>query len=229
MGRLIGIWALGLGGVAILLSLGIWQVQRLAWKEGVLAEIAARIAADPVALPLAPDPEADRYLPVTLAGRFDAPFVRVLVSQKGMGAGYRLIAAFETETGRRVLVDRGVIAIAVEMPVPSPDRPVTVIGNLHWPDERDGFTPENDLGANIWFARDVADLAVHLGAEPVLVIARDITPPEAPITPLPVGIDNIPNDHLSYAVTWFSLALVWMGMTLFLLWRTRAPSAEGTA
>ncbi|WP_439137814.1 SURF1 family protein [Roseicyclus sp.] len=220
MGRVIGVWVLGLGGVAILLSLGIWQVQRLAWKEGILAEIAARIAADPVAVPAAPDAAVDRYLPVAVEGRFDADFVRVLVSQKGVGAGYRIISALETAAGRRVLVDRGVIPVAAPMP-PSPADAVRVAGNLHWPEERDGFTPANDLVGNLWFARDVAALAAHLGAEPVLVIAREISPPEGQIQPLPVGIDNIPNDHLSYAVTWFSLALVWLGMTLFLLWRIR--------
>lgn len=220
MGRLIGALVLGVAGVAILMSLGIWQMQRLAWKEAILADITARIVADPVALPTAADPEADRYLPVALEGQFDPQFVRVLVSQKGIGAGYRIIAALETAEGRRVLVDRGVIAVAAGMPAPN-DAPVSVIGNLHWPEERDGFTPENDLADNLWFARDVAALAEHLRAEPILVIARELTPPEAPIQPLPVGVDNIPNDHLSYAVTWFSLAAVWLGMTLFLLWRIR--------
>lgn len=220
MGRVIGVWLLGLGGVAILLTLGIWQMQRLAWKEAILADIDARIAADPVALPVTPDPERDRYLPVMLEGRIDPTFVRVLVSQKGIGAGYRIIAALETGAGRRVLIDRGVIPVGDAMPATPADN-LRVIGNLHWPDERDGFTPENDLAGNMWFARDVAALAAHLGAEPVLVIAREITPPEAAITPLPVGVGNIPNDHLSYAITWFSLAIVWLGMTVFLLWRIR--------
>lgn len=220
MGRVIGVWLLGLGGVAILLTLGIWQMQRLAWKEAILADIDARIAADPVALPVAPDPERDRYLPVMLEGRIDPTFVRVLVSQKGIGAGYRIIAVLETGAGRRVLIDRGVIPVGDAMPA-TPADDLRIIGNLHWPDERDGFTPENDLAGNMWFARDVAALAAHLAAEPVLVIAREITPPEAAITPLPVGIGNIPNDHLSYAITWFSLAIVWLGMTVFLLWRIR--------
>ena len=220
MGRVIGVWLLGLGGVAILLTLGIWQMQRLAWKEAILAEITARIAADPVALPVTPDPERDRYLPVALEGRIDPTFVRVLVSQKGIGAGYRIIAVLEMGGGRRVLIDRGVIPVGDAMPA-TPADDLRVIGNLHWPDERDGFTPENDLAGNMWFARDVAALAAHLGAEPVLVIAREITPPEAAITPLPVGVGNIPNDHLSYAITWFSLAIVWLGMTVFLLWRIR--------
>lgn len=220
MKRLIGALVLGVAGVAILMSLGIWQMQRLAWKEGILAEIAARILAAPVALPLSPDPADHPYLPVALEGQFDPHFVRVLVSQKGMGAGYRIVSVLQTPEGRRVLVDRGVIPVAAEMPAPR-DAPVTLTGNLHWPQERDRYTPANDLAANIWFAREVPALAEHLGAEPVLVIAREISPPEAPIQPLPVGIDNIPNDHLSYAITWFSLAVVWLGMTLFLLWRIR--------
>lgn len=220
MGRVIGALVLGIAGLAILVSLGVWQVQRLAWKEAILADISARILADPVPLPAAPDPEADRYLPIVLAGRFDPEFVRVLVSQKGIGAGYRIISALETPEGRRLLVDRGVIPVGAQMPAARPD-PVAVIGNLHWPEERDGYTPANDLAENIWFAREVPVLAEHLEAEPILVIARDITPAEGLIRPLPVGIDNIPNDHLSYAVTWFSLAIVWLGMTVFLLWRIR--------
>lgn len=224
MGRLIGALVLGVAGVAILMSLGIWQMQRLAWKEGILAEIEARITAAPLALPEAPDPERDRYLPVIVEGRFDPGFVRVLVSQKGMGAGYRIISVLVTQGGRRVLVDRGVIPVAAQMPEAS-QAPVTVIGNLHWPADRDGFTPANDLDDNLWFARDVTDLAAHLDTEPVLVIARAIDPATTQIRPLAVGIDNIPNDHLSYAITWFSLAAVWLGMTVFLLWRTGARSA----
>lgn len=224
MGRLIGIWALGLGGVAILLSLGVWQMQRLAWKEAILADIDARIAAAPVSVPVDPDPVADRYLPVQIDGRIGAEALRVLVSQKGIGAGYRLISAIETGEGRRVLVDRGVLPVADDMPLP-PEGVVTVTGNLHWPDERDGFTPENDVAGNIWFARDIAAMAARLDAEPVLVIARSLAPDEAGVRPLPVTSTGIPNDHLNYAITWFSLVLVWMGMTLFLLWRTRARSA----
>lgn len=224
MGRLIGALLLGLGGAAILLSLGVWQVQRLAWKEGVLAEIEARIAADPVGLPAAPDPEVDRYLPVVATGVFGSDYVRVLVSQRGVGAGYRIISPFETGEGRRVLIDRGIMPVAEDVP-PPPSGEVTLAGNLHWPNERDGFTPENDLEDNLWFARDVPVLADHLGTEPLLVIARSVSVSDAPVIPLPVTTEGIPNDHLNYAITWFSLAAVWLGMTAFLLWRIRRRPA----
>jgi surfeit locus 1 family protein len=141
------------------------------------------------------------------------------VSLRQFGAGYRIIAPMRADDGRVVLIDRGFV------PVQGHTRaralgPMTVTGNLHWPDEVDSFTPEPDRKANIWFARDVPALAAELGTEPLLVIARSRT--DANISPLPVDSAVIPNDHLQYAVTWFGLALVWAAMTiLFLRRRTR--------
>jgi len=216
------IWPIlfGLGGVAVLLSLGVWQVQRLAWKEAVLADIDARIAAVPAGLPVAPDPVADRYLPVALEGRILGDEIDVLASRKGVGPGFRVISPFETADGRRVLVDLGFVREADKQD-PRPARAARLIGNLHWPDEVDGYTPAPDLGRNIWFARDVAAMAAALDTEPVLVVVRETSEADPHVTPLPVNTAHIPNDHLSYAITWFSLAALWLGMTLYLLWRIR--------
>ena len=76
-----------LAGLGLLLSLGTWQVKRLAWKEAVLAEIESRIDDVPVALPAAPDREADRYLPVAVTGEMLEGEVHVLVSVKQVGRG----------------------------------------------------------------------------------------------------------------------------------------------
>ncbi|MCA0927728.1 SURF1 family protein [Ruegeria profundi] len=220
MRRILFLLIFGIAGLAILLSLGVWQVQRLAWKEGLLKDIDARIAGDPVPLPVAPDAENDRYLPVAVSGQMLPGEVHVLVSVKQVGPGYRIIAPFLTDN-RTILIDRGFIpttAKAANRELGEMD----VVGNLHWPDEIDGYTPEADLDDNIWFARDVPALANALGAEPVLLIARSRTDPG--ITPLPVDTAGIPNDHLQYAVTWFGLALVWAAMTVYFLWRSRAPS-----
>ena len=211
----------GLVGAAVLISLGIWQVQRLVWKEGVLAEIEARIVAEPVAVPDAPDAQADRYLPVTATGQLDEDEVHVLVSRKQSGAGYRIITALDTGS-RRFLLDRGFVPHDAK-DAPRPVHEVTVTGNLHWPDDRTGSTPENDIEGNIWFARDIPELAAVLGTESVLIIARSETGDG--VEPLPVGTEGIPNDHLSYAITWFSLAAVWLGMTAFLLWRIKRPAS----
>jgi len=210
---------IGVLGTAVLLWLGTWQMQRLQWKEGILADIAARIEAAPVAVPSEPDPEADRYLPVMAEGTLTGPEVHVLVSTKLRGAGYRVIQALETD-GRRVLLDRGYVDVENKTAARTAGD-VTVIGNLHWPDEIDSFTPENDLAANTWFARDVSALSAHLQTEPILIIARDVSPADPSLTPLPVDTSGIPNDHLGYAVTWYGMAAVWVGMTLLFLYRGR--------
>lgn len=215
--RLISVLVFGAVGAAILISLGVWQLQRLSWKQDVLAEIEARIAAEPVALPDTIDVERDRYLPVTAQGQFTGDATRVLVSVQGTGPGYRLISAFETG-GREVLVDRGFIVEAA-WPHVTPEGPLNVTGNLHWPDEVDGFTPAPDIARGLWYARDVVALADALGTEPILIIARELSVSDDPVTPIPVTVDGIPNNHLGYAIQWFGLAIVWLGMTAFLAWR----------
>lgn len=222
------IWPLiaGVVGCAILVSLGVWQLNRLAWKEGVLAEIEARIGDAPVSLPETPDPEADRFLPVRVIGRTLGEEARVLVSVKGAGAGYRVISPFETEDGRTILVDEGFIRSSEETAA-RPAVGMTVAGNLHWPDEVDSFTPDPSPEEGLWFARDVAALAEWFGTEQVLVVARTVTGTDPRATPLPVTTEGIPNNHLGYAVQWFGLAAVWAGMTAFLLWRIRRRGDQG--
>lgn len=209
----------GMIGAAVLMSLGVWQLQRLAWKEDVLADIEARIAAEPVTLPENPDPQADRYLPVEVAGAIGDRVLRVLVSRKQIGAGYRVISALDTGEGV-VLIDRGFIKVGQDIPA-NPEGKVTIVGNLHWPDDRNSSTPDNDVAGNIWFARDIEQMAEVLNAEPVLVIARAVSLSDASLTPLPVDTGSIANDHLKYAITWFSLAAIWLGMTGYFLIRTR--------
>ncbi len=211
---------LGVGGFSLLVSLGAWQLQRLAWKEGVLAEIESRIAADPVPLPAAPTADRDKYLPVIVEGDFVGEDVAVLVSLPKVGPAYRLVASFKTAEGRRIMVDRGAVPVANRsraMPATS----VTLLGNLHWPDEVDRWTPQPDREAGIWYGRDLAAMAEELRTEPVLVVAREASNNDPPATPLPVTTEGIPNSHLGYAVQWFGLAAVWAVMTLFLLWRIR--------
>ena len=210
----------GLIGCAILLSLGAWQVKRLAWKEAILAEIEANIAAAPLTLPEDPTATDHKYMPVEVSGTYSGDELHVLFSLKQQGAGYRIIAKFSTDTGRDILIDRGYV------PTPDKDqlRPgfaATVQGNLHWPEEIDSFTPEPDINGNIWFARDLPAMAAALGTEPVLIVARASDPVDTQLRPVPVTATGIPNDHLQYAITWFLLAAAWAGMTAYLLWRIR--------
>jgi len=209
---------MGLLGCAVLISLGVWQVNRMHWKAGVLAEIEARIHDAPVALPLNPNPEHDKYLPVTVQGHFTGDFLEVLHGIKGGSPGVRIIEAFETSDARRILVDRGVVEEEQRL-APRVHGATTVTGNLHWPQDATSSTPPPDSKTGLWFARDVPAMALLLDAEPTFIVARE--PTGDGITPIPVDTSTIPNDHWGYAITWFSLALVWAVMTGFLLWRMR--------
>jgi surfeit locus 1 family protein len=212
---------IGVIGVAILLALGAWQVQRLAWKEGMIAEIEARLAAAPVPVPEQPDPQRDRLLRVEATGQIGADELHVLSSLDPWGAGYRVVSPMEITDGRRILVDLGYVPQDMKEPAarprlasPDPGRaPDQVTGPLLWPAEVDSFTPEPALDRNIWFARDVPRMAEALGTEPVLLVAESHPWTEWP-RPTPPGT-NVPNRHLEYAVTWFGLAAVWAGMTLW--------------
>lgn len=215
---------LGVAGVAVLVSLGVWQMQRLAWKEGVLTDIGAQISQDPVAIPATPNPTRDKFLSVRAEGEIDPNEIHLLVSQKQVGAGYRIVQPFVTQ-GRRIMIDRGFIALA-DKDSPRAVGHGTITGNLHWPDEVDGYTPDPDVKKNIWFARDVPRMAAALNTEPVLLVVRDMSPADPSVSPLPVDTSGIPNDHLEYAMTWFSLALVWFGMTAFLCWRIARPTTS---
>ncbi|WP_425092726.1 SURF1 family protein [Tropicimonas sp. S265A] len=216
--------AFGLIGTLVLLALGNWQVNRLGEKEAYLAQIEARITEAAVAIPTAPDPEADRFLSVEATGTFTQDHLDVLASAKGVGAAYRVITAFETDDGRRIMVDRGFLPVA-QRDVERTGGRATVVGNLHWPEEVDSFTPEPDPSDRLWFARDVPALAAHLNTEPVLLVLRETSEPAPFAKPYPVDTSGIPNDHLEYAGTWFSLAAVWFGMTLYYLWRMRRQGA----
>lgn len=209
---------LGVAGVGVLTALGLWQVQRLGWKDGIIAGAEAMMAAAPVKLPLALDPLADRYRAVRASGRFTGEEAHVLTSSRETGPGFLVVAVFETG-GRRILVDRGFVPEA-EKATPRPARVVAVTGNLNWPDDVTPSTPPYDAGRAIWYGRDLPGLSALLKVEPVLIIARSDTGDG--VVPQPVTTAGFRNDHFNYAVTWFSLAAVWAGMTGLLLWRIRA-------
>lgn len=209
---------MGLVGCGILMSLGVWQLQRMEWKAAILAGMEARIGGTPAPLPDRLDPVADKFRPVTVQGRFTGQFLEVLAGQKGSSPGVRIVEAFQTDAGRLILIDRGFVEDAARA-LPRPAHPAAITGNLHWPDDADSYTPPPDPKTGLWFSRDVAAMAAKLGTEPVFIVAR--APTGDGIAPLPVDTSAIPNDHWGYAITWFSLAAVWAVMTGYLLWRIR--------
>ncbi|NOX74471.1 MAG: SURF1 family protein [Alphaproteobacteria bacterium] len=220
MRRMIAPLVFGLVGTAILLSLGVWQLQRMAWKDGVLAEIDARIALPPVALPEAPSEAGDEYLAVRVVGQFLPGEIHVFTSSMDRGAGYRVISPFQTEN-RVILVDRGFVRQTRKDEARGAPGDV-IVGNLLWPNEVDpSFTPDPNLETNTWFARDLPVMAKYFNSAPILVVLRRLPKGETAISPWPVNSADISNTHLQYAITWLLMALGWFGMTGYWLWRIR--------
>jgi surfeit locus 1 family protein len=222
-----------------------WQIGRLAWKEALIATLEARLSAEPMPLPDAPDQAAHEFRRVTVSGRFtgapgahgfsDAAFLTTI---RPHGPGYRIVQPFETETGRVLLVDRGYLPLAQKnvdgkaaAPTPWPEGPLTLVAALRWPDAADFFSAQDAGPAdNVWLTRDVAVLAPLWGAEPLLLVAETPTGDGRFPLPLMPGV-NLPNDHLEYAVTWGGMALVWTVMGTLLVrreWR-RAAQAPRSA
>jgi surfeit locus 1 family protein len=200
---------------ALAVSLGVWQVQRLHWKENLIATAHAHFAAPAVPLDQAlKDNDAAQYRHVTLNGHFDHDKeVRVFATGEGGKPVYHVITPFLTPAGT-FFVDRGIVPEGLRDPATRKAGQVTgeqiVTGVWRTPDAPGLFTPPPDLKKRIWYARDVAGIAKAVGVKP----ARDVLIEAGP-APSPGGWPkggqtriDFPNSHLQYAGTWFLLACV---------------------
>lgn len=220
MRRYLFVVVFGLGGLAVLVNLSLWQLRRLEASDARIAAIAVQMDGPTQILPAEPDPVKDRYIPVISSGVMGHEEVRVLTATK-RGAAYRIVVPFET-VGRRVLLDRGIVPEA-ELDALRYRGAVTVRGHLDWPQEVDGFTPDPNPEKNQWFARDVAAMAAWLKTEPVMIVAAEPTGSPSP-APVPVT-PRAKVDHLNYAITWGLMAVVWLAMTAYLVLRIRRNTA----
>jgi len=209
---------LGVAGCGVLISLGLWQVERLAWKEDVLVGINARLAAAPAPLSTEVSESTNEYTRVTVSGTPTGEELHVLVSGTEAGTGYRVISKMQTPLGA-VLVDQGLLALENKAAAPL-IAPMEITGTLIWPDDQNSSTPDPDIAANIWFARNVDTMSVALDTLPLMIVSTTSTPADPRLTALPVNTATIKNDHFEYAVTWFLLALVWAIMSFYLILRT---------
>lgn len=219
---------LGISGIAVLLWLGFWQMNRLTWKQDIIASIEDRRFGDPV--PLLGNyktvrPATHNYLRVSFEGKLTANEAHVYAPQKD-GLGYRIVSEFIWNE-KSLFVDLGWVPEAEKNAV-RPIGPMKVTGYISFPDDHDdSFTPEPDISSNIWFSRLVSPMAQHFNVTPFLVVAESAQIQQngawvnySAVTASPISL-NIKNDHKEYAITWFSLAFVWFGMTAYLLWRIR--------
>ena len=215
---------LAAAALAVLVSLGVWQMQRLAWKEGLLAHIEAARTAPPVSLEEAlarPDPEFAR---VTLVcrGLDRAPYVELQTLLNG-DVGVRLVSLCSPDIP--LLVDRGFVAetISARPPTDGVTMPVTVRGVLRRGEAANAFTPPPETGRV--YVRDLSVMAGQLGGgrTDLMLVAETSSNPEwRALRPeaLPGGLTN---NHLGYALTWFGLAAALAGVYAAMLWRRLKP------
>jgi surfeit locus 1 family protein len=216
----------------ILLALGTWQVQRLHWKQNLLARIAALQAApaqplDAVLDRVAKGGDADfTRVKVNCPGIATAPYVELYSLREGQ-AGSRLISACRIDSARyrTILVDRGFVidTVSARPPVDAEaTAPVAVTGVLRVPEHGNSFTPPNT--PQRWFTRDAAAMAAALKAPdpaPLFLMAETATNPEwKALVPAPIPAE-IPNRHLEYALTWYGLAAALLGVYAAMLFRRR--------
>jgi surfeit locus 1 family protein len=185
--------------IIVMVGLCIWQVQRLHWKEGLIAERESRVSAEPVALP-APgvDPAGIEYRRVRL---------------EGSNVGYQVLTPFALAGGGTVLVNRGWIPVERKAPESRAEGQLegnrTIEGIVRVPHGQAWMQPDNEPDKNMWFFVDLLDMAAASGVDLRTDLYVDAGPAENPGM-YPVGGQTrieMPNDHLQYAITWGLLAI----------------------
>lgn len=205
-------------GIAVLCGLGVWQLQRLAWKEALLAEIAARAETRPTTLAaaLAAHDSADDidFTKVAVSGTYLSAETKFMIQTFNAGPGWQVVTPFRSSDGVVVLVDRGVVPEAMRATVATPAEPIELVGVVRrHVAGRGPFTPDNNDAANIWYWWDVpamlalsdipADLKVAPFVLQLLPVEGDTTFPRSQRPHA-----DLHNNHLQYAISWFALALV---------------------
>lgn len=198
----------------VLLGLGTWQVQRLHWKQALLATINERVHDTPVGLPLANDIDAD-FRPAKASGVFRHDLqIFVFATNRATGqGGYHVVTPLQLAGGAFLLVDRGWIPYERQKKVDGFSRPsgtVEIQGLLRLSGKPGLFSPANNPAKGEWYGVDVPAIAAADQLDGVLpyVLEADEMPNEGGF---PIGGQTqltLPNDHFSYAVTWYSFAAI---------------------
>jgi surfeit locus 1 family protein len=221
-----------LAALAILLSLGFWQLRRLEWKEGLIAEIEARSKGTPIslkeAIDLAHAGKDPSYYRVHVQGRFENDKERYLYALSTDGEpGWHVITPFDSDEGDLVLIDRGFVPDNLRDPSARSagqlEGDIDVTGLVRLPENQGLFTPDNDPKGNRWFWRDLDGLTFSMF-------------PTATMNPVPFFLEaeksdvpggwpqggqtrlELPNNHLQYAITWFLLAFAVLVIYVVYIW-----------
>jgi surfeit locus 1 family protein len=204
----------------LLVGLGVWQVQRLQWKEGLIGRMTEQAASEPLALSEIEARQAAgedvEFMRAIATGRFVHDSELFVFTTLDGEMGWKLVTPLETRDGNAVLVDRGFIPYelknATERPESRPAGTLTVTGAVRpHSSARAFFAPDNDVDANVWHWWALPAMAEATGLDEVAPFILQAEPRQGdPPWPRASTPDRaaIPNRHLGYAFTWFGLAAV---------------------
>lgn len=221
--------------LAILLSLGTWQLNRLAWKEALLAELDQRVGSP--AVPLADMEKLAQaggdvdYRPMQATGRFDNSRERHFLATWRGESGFYVYTPLTLADGRFLFVNRGFVPYANKEPemrvLGQLTETVTVKGlaRARLAGKPSSLVPDNDLAKNVFYWKDLTAMATSTGLDPAKVVPFFL---DADATPNPAGFPiggvtliDLPNSHLQYAVTWYGLAAALATISLIGWFRSR--------
>jgi surfeit locus 1 family protein len=226
-----------LAALAVLVSLGTWQLNRKVWKDGLLATITARQASSPITLREAitragGSLDAVDYQRVRVRGTFDHTTERHVYAPRNAGPGWHVYTLLMPEGENwPVFVNRGWVAETVKDPTTRAagqlSGMVEINGLVRKPELKAMFTPDNDYKNNRWYSRDID--AMRWGTRGPPSAAELATMKLRPYAPFAIDVDAVPenpgswpkggvtyvaisNRHLEYAGTWYGLACTLIGV-----------------
>ncbi|HMB75714.1 MAG TPA: SURF1 family protein [Kiloniellaceae bacterium] len=217
--------------LSALLTLGTWQLQRLAEKEALIADIAARTAGPPVALPQDVSDPTLAFQLVEVQGRYLPGKEQRLANRTHEGkVGVHLVAPFLLRDGRGLLVDRGWVPLAGETSASSveavPDGPQRLLGYLRFGGWHGwtAFRPDNAPAKGLFNWPDLAAMAAAADLPNAIDRVYLVLAPntDAAVASFPIAQPppvDLPNNHLQYAITWYALALVLLAIFIIYHWR----------
>lgn len=217
----------------LLCGLGVWQLERLQWKNDLVARI-EQAQRQPVlgGLPQLDTPvaaDALAYRKVALTGRFlYGKTLHMAGRPKGLGSlqGFYMVTPFQLEDdGRIVMVNRGFSPVNKDA---RPEGAQTVTGVIRPPRGKRYFSPDNHPEKNVWFYEDITAMGDTTNLALIPLVVEAIGERKAGIWPMPHdGQISLRNDHLYYAITWFSIAII--GIIMFIVYTRKPQSPKATS
>lgn len=201
-------------GIALLLGLGTWQVVRLQGKETLIKTVEEQLALPPVEVSALSDLEVhSSYHRVRVQGEFDHQKELYFYNRRGKDQGYDVVVPFTLKDGTQIYVNRGFVPMEKRDPAtrvsPLSKGTLGIEAVIVPKEERALFAPDNNAGKNVWFSTDfdAMNKVLNIDAKPIML--RVTGKFQSNVYPIPAEMHpKIYNNHLAYAITWYSLAIV---------------------